>query len=282
LNIRRWLREPLLHFLLIGLALFLYYGHVAPGDRDTRRIVVSQAQVDDLVRQYQATWNQPPTPRELAGLVEAYVHDEILYREGHALGLDRDDAVIKRRVRQKVEVMSEEEISHEAPTDADLTAYMQAHADAFRAPAVVSFEQIFFATTGSNAELERQIARARRELEHGADPATLGQATLLPGHVDEAGLDAVGREFGEPFATQLLAAPVGQWTGPVTSGFGAHLVRVGARKPPVLPQLQAVRTAVAREWENDQRRRALDGNYRKLRQNYDVVVEARLPAGSPP
>ena len=282
MRIGRILREPLLHFLLIGLALFLYYGHVAPGDRETRRIVVSQAQVDDLVRQYQATWNQPPTPRELSGLVESYVHDEILYREGHTLGLDRDDAVIKRRVRQKLEVMSEEEISREAPTDAELAAYLQAHPDSFRQPAVVGFDQVFFATTGSGADLDRRIDAARRALARGADPATLGQATMLPGRLEETPLDLVAREFGEPFAKQLLAAPLGQWTGPLSSGFGVHLVRVNVLKPPVLPPLQAVRQAVAREWENDQRRRALDDNYRKLRRNYDVVIEARLPAGVAP
>ncbi len=280
--VRRILREPLLHFLLIGLALFVYYGHVAPGDRDARRIVVSQAQVDDLVRQFRATWNQPPTPRELSGLVESYVHDEILYREGRALGLDRDDAVIKRRVRQKLEVMSEEEISHEAPTDADLSAYLQVHPDAFRQPAVVAFEQIFFASTGSEADLGRRIDAARRALEHGADPATLGQATMLPARLEETPLDLVGREFGEPFAKQLLAAPVGQWTGPLASGFGVHLVRVNVLRPPVLPPLQAVRQAVAREWEYDQRRRALDDNYRKLRRTYDVVIEANLPKDARP
>ena len=282
MNSRRVLREPLVHFLLIGLALFLYYGHVAPGNRDPRRVVIGQAQVDDLVRQYQATWNRPPTPQEIRGLVEAYVHDEILYREGHALGLDRDDDVIKRRVRQKMDVMSEEELAHEAPTDADLSAYLQAHPDAFRRPAVVSFEQIFFATTGSSGEPERKVLAAQRALEHGADPATLGQPTMLPGRVEAAGLDAVAREFGEPFARQVLAAPLGRWIGPITSGFGVHLVRVSALKVAELPPLDAVRTDVAREWESDQRRRALEGNYRKLRLRYDVVVEAKLPEGAGP
>jgi PPIC-type PPIASE domain len=280
LNLRRVLREPLLHFLLIGFALFLYYGHVAPGNRDARRVVVGQAEVDDLVRQYQATWNRPPTPQELTGLVEVHVHDEILYREGQALGLDRDDEVIKRRVRQKMDVMSEEEIAHDAPTDADLSAYLQAHSDAFRRPALVSFEQILFGTTGPNGELERKIVAAQRALEHGADSATFGQPTMLPARLDEVGLDEVTREFGEAFARQLLTAPLGHWSGPITSGFGAHLVRVSALKPAELPPLQLVRTAVVREWENDQRRRALDGSYRKLRPRYDVVIEAKLPEGT--
>jgi hypothetical protein len=282
LNFRRILREPLLHFLLIGLVLFLYYGHVAPRDGDGRRIVVTQSQVDDLVRQYQATWNRPPTPQELSSIVETYVHDEILYREGQALGLGRDDAVIKRRVRQKLEVMSEEEIARDVPTDADLAGYLKAHPDTFRQPPVISFEQIFFATTGSDKDLDRQIAAALTALERGADPATLGHATMLPGRVDETALDLVAHDFGEQFAKQLVAIRPGQWAGPLMSGFGVHLVRINALKPPVLPPLEAVRPVVAREWENDQRRRALDDNYRKLRQNYDVMIQAKLPRVSPP
>ena len=143
-RVARVLREPLLHFLLIGLALFLYYGHVAPRDSDNRRIVVSQAQVEDLARQFQATWSRPPSPQELSSLVDSYIHDEILYREGESLGLGRDDVVIKRRIRQKLDVMAEEEIARDAPTDAELEAYLKAHPSAFERPATLSFEQILF------------------------------------------------------------------------------------------------------------------------------------------
>jgi len=122
LQVRRILREPLLHFLLLGLALFTYYGRVAPDDDGKRRIVVTQAEVDLLATQFQGTWNRPPTPAELNGLVDSYVRDEILYREGVALGLDRDDAVIKRRVRQKLDVLFEESIAQNPATDADLQA----------------------------------------------------------------------------------------------------------------------------------------------------------------
>jgi len=279
LRFRNIVREPLLHFLLIGLALFVYYGRVAPSDN--HRIVVSQALVDDLARQFQATWSRPPTDQELAGLVDTYIHDEILYREGQALGLGRDDVVIKRRVRQKLEVMSEEEAARTEPSDADLAAYVNAHPDSFRKPATVTFEQILVATKGSGADIARALASTRSALEGGADPGTLGQATLLPSHVEGSALDLVARDFGEQFAGQLESLPVGQWAGPLTSSFGVHLVRVSARRPSLLPSLDSVRALVAREWENAQRKRALEESYRRLRQTYAVVIEAKLP-GTPP
>ncbi len=276
-RVARVLREPLLHFLLIGLALFLYYGHVAPRDSDNRRIVVSQAQVEDLARQFQATWSRPPSPQELSSLVDSYIHDEILYREGESLGLGRDDVVIKRRIRQKLDVMAEEEIARDAPTDAELEAYLKAHPSAFERPATLSFEQILFAATGSDADVDRALRSARGALAHGARPDKLGQPTMLPEHVEDVALDQVARDFGEQFAKQLGTMPLKEWTGPVASSFGLHLVRINARKAADLPALEAVRPQVLREWENEQRKRALDASYRKLRQNYKVEIDAKLP-----
>ena len=115
MRIRRLLQEPILHFLLIGIALFVVHGKIAAPNRAGTSIVVSQKMVDEMAREYEARWTRKPSEQELAGLVDAYVRDEILYREGLALGLDRDDALIKRRVRQKFEVIAEEESAREAP-----------------------------------------------------------------------------------------------------------------------------------------------------------------------
>jgi len=279
LQVRRILREPLLHFLLLGLALFAYYGRVAPDDDGKRRIVVTQAEVDLLSTQFQGTWNRPPSPVELNGLVDSYVRDEILYRAGVALGLDRDDAVIKRRVRQKLDVLFEESVAQRPATDADLQAYLDAHPATFRKPAVVSFDQVYF---GSDAAAPQRLERARAALARGADPATLGQATLLPARQDALPLDLIARDFGEEFAGQLAKAPVGEWSGPVTSGFGTHLVRVSAIEPAQSPALADVREAVAREWENERRQQAHAAALAKLREQYRVEIQAVLPPVSSP
>jgi hypothetical protein len=274
LNFRRVLREPLLHFLLLGLALFLYYGRVAPDDDGGKRIVVSQAQVDLLATQFQATWSRPPTPEELNGLVETYVRDEILYREGKSLGLDRDDAVIKRRIRQKLDVMFEESIAQNPPSDADLQSYLDANAEAFRKPPVVSFEQVYF---GAEGGVDATITKARSALQRGADPATLGQPTLLPARQDRVPLDLVARDFGKEFADALAGLAVGEWSEPVTSGFGKHLVRLNAIEPSQAPALDAVRDVVAREWENARRKRAHAEALAELRKQYEVEILASLP-----
>jgi peptidyl-prolyl cis-trans isomerase C len=271
-SVRTVLREPLLHFLLIGLALFAVYGRASPGD-DDRRILVTQGQFDDMAREYQSAFKRPPTRAEMDGLIATYVRDEIIYREGLAMGLDQDDAVIKRRIRQKYELIAEEE-QRADPTDADLAAYLKANSAKFVRPAVVSFEQLFFDPATISPEA---VTAVKAELVKGADPARFGQPSMLPARVAGHSLVLVERDFGDSFARQLAAAPVGRWVGPFLSGLGVHLVRVTARSAPIVPALQDVRAAVAREWESDQRRRSSDANYRKARAQYDVVVEARRP-----
>jgi len=274
--LRTLVREPLLHFLLIGLVLFLWYGRVAPAGTDPSRIVVTQAQVDLMVRQFQATWSRPPTPPELRGLVDTYVTDEMLFREGRDLGLGEDDAVIKRRIRQKYQVMSEELLATEPPSDEELAKYVEGHADRFRSPGTVTFEQVVVADAGPGAA--REVEGARTALERGADPVKVGRPTLLPPREDGAPLDLVARDFGQEFVSQLADAPLGQWHGPVQSGFGTHLVRVTQRTPGALPPLDEIRVAVTREWEHERRQRALEANLADLRRRYAVVIEATFPA----
>jgi hypothetical protein len=270
---RRLLREPLVHFLLIGLALFLWYGRAGTVAEDPLRIVVTQAQVDAIAARFGATWSRPPTAAELRGLVDAHVRDEILYREGEALGLGRDDAVVKRRVRQKFEVMSEELLAHEPPTDAELAEYLATYAARFREPTRVTFEQVLVTPAGASVDVAAEVARVRRALAAGADPARVGAPTMLSRGDANAPLDLVARDFGAEFARELERVPLDAWAGPVTSGFGVHLVRVAARTPGSVPPLAAIRSAVAREWENDRRQRGLDEQLTRLRENYRVEIE---------
>lgn len=271
MSLSRILREPLLHFALLGLALFLVYRAVAPDGGEARRIVLTRAEVAGLEAQYRALWGRPPTEAERKGLIDTYVRDEIAYREGVAMGLDRDDAVIKRRVRQKYELIAEEEAS-EAPTEADLAAYLDAHPDDFRVPPRISFAQVYFDPSKSSPA---QFAAAAAAIRGGADPVQYGVASLLPAQLTLAPTDSIARDFGTGFAQALLDLPEGEWVGPVRSGLGYHLVRISARQPAVLPPLAAVRADVAREWEAARRRDALEADYARLRERYDVVIEGQ-------
>jgi hypothetical protein len=274
MSIRRLLGEPMLHFLVIGIGLFAAYHWMAPVDSDGQRIVITQGVVDDLVTQQVAARGRAPSTTELNRLIESYVRDEILYREGVKLGLDRDDIVVKRRVRQKVEVIAEEDASTQAPTDAELSAYLVANPARFVQPAILTFEQLFLGPSTSGPALVQAVAITGEALRNGTDAEALGKPTLLPLRMAQAPADLVARDFGASFAAALERAPVGEWAGPIGSSFGAHYVRVSARTPAVAPQLAAVRDQVVREWENERRQRARTDAYAKMRGEYEVSIEA--------
>lgn len=273
MNFHQIVREPLLHFLLIGLALFLLYAVANPGESSGRTVMVSQGQIDEMRRQYQALWGRPPDKQQLAALIESHVRDEILYREGEAQGLGRNDPVIKRRIRQKIEVMAEEENNDVAPTEAVLSAYLQRHGARFMKPAVVSFDQVYFDPQGPDTPAT--VAAAKARLAAGASPRDFGQPSMAPARVTAADADIVARDFGAAFATTLVTLPIGQWQGPLASGIGVHLVKLTALVPPVAPPLAEVRAAVQREWENERRVAASEASYARARARYDVVIEGK-------
>src|SRR4029079_5143083 len=166
-HIRKLLGEPMLHFLLIGVALFGAYRWMAPGDSGGRRIAITQGVVDDLVTQHVAARGREPSTTELNHLIESYVRDEILYREGVKLGLERDDIVVKRRVRQKIEMIAEEDASTRTPTDAELSAYLAPNHDRFVQPALLPFEQVFTGQSRSGPGVVQVAAVTRDALRRG-------------------------------------------------------------------------------------------------------------------
>src|SRR4051812_7718765 len=175
MRIRTLLGEPMLHFLLIGIALFGAYRWVSPGDSGGRRIVITQGVVNDLVTQHVAARGREPSATELNHLVESYVRDEILYREGIRLGLERDDIIVKRRVRQKIEMIAEEDTSTRAPTDADLFAYLTANQARFVQPAILTFDQVFIGEPRSGPGVVQVAAVTWEALLKGGHPDELGK-----------------------------------------------------------------------------------------------------------
>jgi hypothetical protein len=281
--LRKLLREPLLHFLLLGILLFVLYNVVSGwrGGAD-RRIVITDATVMGLVQTFQGLWQRPPTLRELKALINDRVREEVLYREGAAMGLDRDDIVIRRRVLQKLDVISEESADQAAPSDAALAGWLKDHAAQYAQPPVLDFDQVLFDPVRHGAHLASDLDGALAQLRAGADPAKFGDHGLLPGHVASSPLDSVARDFGEPFAQALLKLPTGSWQGPVSSGYGAHLVRVTRLVPGRPATLDEVRGSVERDFESDRRARAREDYYRRVRQDYKVVIEAQLPPDARP
>jgi hypothetical protein len=288
----RLLREPLLHFLLIGAALFLLYSALNRGGSDApREIVISEARVAAIAENFATVWMRPPTPDELKGLVDDYVAEEVFYREAIAMGLDRDDTVIRRRLRQKMEFLSEGIADSVEPTDAQLQLFLEQNAGKFARPAELTFRQVYLSP-------ERRGDRARADAEKlltalqadrvAMDPAELGDPTLLPATMEAASPQAIANAFGEEFAQQVDEVALGQWSGPIESGFGLHLVRIDARVAAKAPTLGEIRPIVLREWQAGQRYRQNQSFLAALRDKYVVRVEGPVAklyavpaAGSP-
>jgi hypothetical protein len=277
---RNWLREPLLHFLVLGAGLFLLYHWVRGGETDApREIVVTEARAEALAQNFAKTWMRPPTAQELRGLVDDYVKEEVFYRESIAIGLDRDDTVIRRRLRQKMEFVSEDVAESRTPTEAELQQFLDAHADKFVAAPMLSFQQVFLSTDRRGNAARSDAEKLLTELQSGkgpADPAEAGDPTMLPPSMERATPQEIANTFGEAFAADAESAPLAQWAGPFESAYGLHLVRVSTRTPARQPTLAEIRPLVLREWQAAQRQQVNEAFYDSLRGKYDVRYEGEL------
>jgi hypothetical protein len=274
----RWLHEPLFHFLLLGAAIFVAFNLFGPKEQPQASIVVTQGIIDGQVANFSRTWLRPPTPEEVDELIRQYVREEVYYREGMALGLDRDDTVIRRRLQQKLEFVAEARGMEAGPTDDDLRAYLDRHRDAYRTDARVSFVHVLLSAERRGDKVTADAARLLADLQAGKagdDPAALGDPTLLERQFEETPIRDIAAQFGDGFASQLAQLPVGQWQGPITSSYGVHVVRVRARTEGRSPELGEVRDAVRRDWLNEQRIAANEKFYQSLLQRYTVTIEAR-------
>ena len=270
----RLLKEPLVHFLVLGALIFAWFEFA--GDRETRippdEIVVTTGQIDRLAALFAKTWQRPPTAAEREGLIEDFIREEVYYREALAAGLDRDDTIVRRRMKQKLEFVSED-IAEVEPTEEELRAYLRAHSDAFRVEPVLSFRHVYFnADRRKTAKKDARAALAR--LKAGGGETDAGDPLLMvePAFKDEP-LREVARALGQVFAAKLLELPIGEWTGPVRSGFGLHLVFVEKRTEGKVAKLEEVREAVARDWSEAKRREMREGFYEELRKKYVITVE---------
>jgi hypothetical protein len=273
----RLLREPLLQFLALGAMLFWLYGLVGKRSADAPdKIVVSASRIANLGDGFARTWRRLPSEQELQGLIEDYIRDEVFYREGRAAGLDRDDVIIRRRVRQKMEFLAED-MSVPEPNDEQLAAYLAANPERFRADDHLTFRQVFLSATRRPHTIDsdsKQVASVLAGADAAVDTTALGDPFLLGEEFHGISATKVTNQFGEGFAKRVLAMEKGRWQGPVSSGFGQHFVFISERVSGGLPPLDEVRPAVRREWANARRLEAEQKLYASLRERYEIVVEA--------
>jgi len=272
-------REPLVHFLLLGVSIYAVTAWLAPAapEDSERTIRVSAAEIDWLTTSWEKRWNRPPTAREREGLIDEYVRETVLYREALAMGLDRDDTIIRRRLAQKLEFLSQDLVAFEEPGDVLLGAWYAENRERYRDPPVLTVTHVFF---DPDARSDRTLDDARAAVEQLAGRApdaaeldALGDLFLLQRYYAERTQPELAKLFGSEFAQQLTQLPVGEWHGPVLSGYGTHVVFVHARVDARIAPFAEVRDRVRQDWEDAERARLNEEFYARLRARYEVIVD---------
>jgi len=272
-RINSLVREPLVHFLIIGVVLFTVFELRQEDRGETENLIlISAGQVEQFSAQFQRTRLRPPTASELAGLIEGYIRDEVFYREARAMGLDQNDGIVRLRMRQKLEFLLEDLAVEASPDDEQLMQFMQGHPDRYRIEPQLSFFQVYL-NPDKHREVEADANQTLVRLIDGASPEAEGDRSLVEQNFVLASQYKIRSVFGDAFAKELVALDPGEWTGPIFSGYGAHLVRVSAKQEGRFPELSEIRDEVERDYLVERRQELKDMAYGKLREGYEVVVE---------
>ena len=277
---RRVAREPVAHFLCLGALLFAFAELKGAGEAAPNVISVPAGQIEAFVSGFSRTWQRPPTEAELKTLIDEHVREEIASREAIAMGLDREDTVVRRRLRQKFEFLIEDTGEAVPPTDEQLKAWLDANAAKFETDPQVAFRQVHLGAERRGEALRsdaQELLRLLTAAGPAADIEALGDSRMLPQSLPLSQRSDIASAFGKLFAAAIFDAPVGEWSGPISSDFGLHIVFVAERRPGRVPELAEIRALVLREFVADRRQRTLDDAYVELLSRYRIVIEKPAP-----
>ena len=269
---KNFFKEPLLHFLLLSFLLFIAFDFLNPEETESKVVEISAGRVAQLQQRFQKISQRPPSVEETEALVRNYALDEIYNREARALGLDKNDSVVKKRMRQKMEFMLQDTIPQQAEQD-ELEALFRQNKDKYRIESRFSFEQAYVSLDRDQTELAGLVEQLKTVAASGEKP--IGDDSLIPATVNSASESEIARKFGQKFLTELLALKQNNsWQGPFQSGLGLHFVKFNSIEKGLLPALDTVHDKVLNDWKYQKSNEARQKFENELLERYDVQVEA--------
>lgn len=277
----RYLREPLVHFLFLGLALFAVYSYTQRGRggvESSRQIVLTLDDLSQMDMYFQSQWVRQPTSEEFRSMVEDKVREEVLYREGLAMGLDKDDTIVKRRMAQKMQFLAEDVAAAHEPSTAELQAWFDKNSNKFALPSRYSFRHLYFSPDkrGENArdDAAKALAKIVGQPEGSKLAVSLGDSFMFQDYYGDRAPEALAKEFGPQFAVALEKLKAGSWQGPIESGYGWHLVYVDTVIPGRIPAFEEIEPDLKTAWLAEQKQQAWEKAYREMRAKYAVFLPA--------
>ena len=289
-TVKRSLSEPLLHFLLIGLLLFgiyAYLNHGRSGTQSSKQIVLSLDELRTMTAYFESQWRRPPTAQEFQAMVEDKIKEEVLYREGLAMGLDKDDTIVKRRMTQKVQFLTEDVAAAHEPSTAELKAWFEKHTDKFALPSRYSFRHVYFSPDKRGKNAFNDAGQALTKIAGQPEDSPLiasADRFMFQDYYGDRTPSAIAKEFGPQFAVAVEKLKPGSWQGPIESGYGWHLVFVDTVIPGRIPAFEEVESEVKIAWLGDQKAQAWQKAYKEMRAKYTVLLPAppdKQTAGAP-
>ena len=265
-------QQPLFHFVVLGALIFLFHSWF--GDQQNanpERIIVTVPQVERMAGLWYKTWGRPPSDLELHGLVRDYIKEEIYYREAIKLGLDINDTVIRRRLRQKMEFMISPDLLS-TPNDNDLSKFLNENTDEFIIKPSYSFKQVYFKSDQRGLALETQLLL--NQADQNSNLLEIGSPISLPKSLDSATQRQIMRLFGQQFYDSLSTLTVDKWSEPIESGFGFHLINISMKTDTHIPPLSEIRQAVMNSWSATQRITAEENAFEKYLDQYDIQINS--------
>lgn len=273
------LRDPLFHFVVFGVVLFLVYTSTSDllSDDSTRKIVITRAEIDFLAGGFERQWGRSPSPAELQGLLDARIREEVLYREALALGMDKNDQIVRRRMTQKMDFLTQDLALLADPTEQELRTFYDENQDQYRTPPRLSFNHVYFSTDSRGARAEEDARRLLAELRAmTTTPETApdrGDQFLLRYEYNLQAPIEIQSDFGSEFAENLFELDAG-WQGPVYSAYGVHLVHIGEKVESRIPEFEDLRTRLVGDFNRMRRTRAKEALFEGLLQQYEVTIAA--------
>jgi len=281
----RILKEPLLHFILAGAGIYLLFSWLGQTESEEavaeNTIVITEGEMNWLAESWQKRWNRPPTNEEMLGLTKQHLRETVLYREAMSMGLDKDDIIIRRRLAQKLEFLSQDLIQPEPPTDGELRAFLSKNIDRYRMPELITFTHVFLDPDKREDRTLDDAKKLKEELiSDGIVPSEsseLGDTFMLQSYYPERAESDISKLFGGEFARSIMKLEPEKWHGPVLSGYGTHLVYVHALQVFPAPTFEQVSARVAADWDSEKRERLNDEYIASLLRRYNVIVEGEEP-----
>src|SRR5271157_2034394 len=279
--LKRWSREPLLHFLLLGLLLFgayAYFHRGRGGVESSKQIALSLDDLRTMDMYFESQWHRQPTPAELQAMVEDKVREEVLYREALAMNLDKDDTIVKRRMAQKMQFLAEDVAAAHEPSTAELKAWFEKNSNKFALPSRYSFRHLYFSPDkrGKNAQDDaaKALAKIGGQPEDSKLAISLADPFMFQDYYGDRAPEALAKEFGPQFVVALEKLKPGSWQGPIESGYGWHLVYVDTVIPGRIPAFEEMEPDVKTAWLAEQKQQAWQKAYTEMRAKYSVLLPA--------